>query len=248
MNQKLHKIFFVPDCHWPYADKRAWATMTRALRAFKPDTLVVLGDFGDFYCTSRHPKNPNRVRDLKVEVASCNTALDELDAIAHKVGCRDKRFLEGNHEENLERYLTAQAPELFNLVRIEDLFLLKGRGWKFTHYKDFDRIGKLIMTHDVGYAGKDAHLRSGQDTGANIIIGHTHRLHVGYSSDLLGNARVACMSGWLGDKRAAEYMYRAKTKDWALGFSIGYKEPGGIVHLSPVPVVNYRCVIEGKVI
>ena len=241
---KLRKIGFIPDCHWPYADKRAWGVMVRAMRTLKPDTLVTLGDFGDFYCTSRHTKDPNRSRDLKTEVDACNDALDELDTL----GVKDKRFILGNHEDNLERYLSERAPELYNLVRVEELFLLKGRGWKVIPYKDFDRIGRLVLTHDVGYAGRDAHLRSGSDVGANILIGHTHRLATGYSSDLLGKHRVAAMSGWLGDRHAAEYMYKAKTKDWALGFSVGYQETNGTVHVFPVPIVDYRCVLEGRII
>lgn len=246
--KKLRRIFFLPDCHHPYVDRKAWRVALKALRAFRPDTLVVLGDFGDFYCTSRHPKNPTRTRDLKVEVDACNLALDELDAACEAVGCDDKRFCLGNHEDNLERYLTAQAPELFSLVSVKDLFLLRGRGYRVTKYKDFDRIGKLVYSHEFGYAGRDAHLRSGADTGANVVLGHSHRAAIAYTSDMLGNHRVAAMAGWLGDPKAAEYMYRSKTKDWSHGFAIGYAEPGGLVHVRPVPIIKYRCVIDGRLI
>src|SRR5258707_14994776 len=96
-NKGLHRIGLIPDCHWPYVNHKAWRVCLNAMRVFKPDTLIVLGDFGDFYCTSRHPKDPNRTRDLKVEVDSCNKALDEVDALAKQIGCNDKRFCLGNH-------------------------------------------------------------------------------------------------------------------------------------------------------
>lgn len=244
----LRRVLFIPDSHWPYVDRRAFGIIIKAIKAFKPHAVVILGDFGDFYCASRHTKNPNRTRDLKVEADACNEGLDLVDAACEEVGCEDKRFIKGNHEDMLERYLAEKAPELFNLVSVDALFMLKARGYKVTPYKDFDHTGKLVMTHEVGYAGKDAHIRSAADTGSNTIIGHTHRLAVYYANNILGKHQVAIMSGWLGDKKAAEYMYRSKTKDWALGFSIGYQEPNGTVHMTPVPIIDYRCIIEGKLI
>ncbi len=63
-----------------------------------------------------------------------------------------------------------------------------------------------------------------------------------------GTPYVAAMLGWLGDsEKAASYMHEAKASDWVKGFGIGYLEPQtGIVHLQPVPIVNGRCVVNGK--
>ena len=45
-----------------------------------------------------------------------------------------------------------------------------------------------------------------------------------------------------------DYMSRAKaTKDWTLGFGIGYLHPKtGVAYMVPVPIVNYTCLVEGK--
>jgi hypothetical protein len=245
----LRKVAFIPDCHWPYVDKKAWGVCLRAIRRFQPDETIVLGDFGDFYCTSRHTKDPNRTRDLKVEVDGANGGLDELDATLKAVGCESKKFCKGNHEYNLERYLAERAPELFNLVSVDALFMLKARGYKVVEYKDFAHAGKLLYTHDVGFAGRDGHIRSAADTGTNTVIGHTHRLAVQYGSNIRGRHHVAAMLGWLGDKRMAEYLYKSKkTTGWHLGFGVGYQEPNGTVHVSPIPIIDYRCVIEGALI
>lgn len=245
----LRRIAFIPDCHFPYVDRQAWELALRAIKAFRPDKAIVLGDFGDFYCTSRHPKDPRRTRDLKVEVDSANAGLDELDATLAAAGCTDKEFDEGNHEDNLGRYLISQAPELFNLVSVEALFLLKQRGYKFNAYKDFAFAGKVLHTHEVGYSGRDAHVRSAQDTGTNTVIGHTHRLAVQYGSNIRGKHHVGMMCGWLGDRKMAEYLYKSKkTTGWHLGFGTGYQEPNGTVHVVPVPIIDYRCVVEGALI
>jgi UDP-2,3-diacylglucosamine pyrophosphatase LpxH len=241
----VRRLLFCPDVHVPYHDHRAWALFLRAARAFRPHTLVVLGDFGDFYSTSRHIKNPNRSRDLASEVSACNAALDELD----ELGVRDKRFCEGNHENNLERFLSDKAPELFNVVSAAKLFRLAERGYDLTPYKSFGRIGKLYYSHEVGYCGERAHTQSANAVGSNLIIGHTHRLAVSYRSTVIGKHHVAVSSGWLGDAAAAEYMHRARTRDWHLGFSIGHLvESSGVVHVSPIPIIDYTCVIGGRLI
>ncbi len=222
--------------------------MLKAARIFKPQSLIVLGDFGDFYATSRHTKNPNRTRDLGVELRANNLALDELDALCALVGCKDKRFIKGNHEFNVERYLAERAPELYNVVTVDKKLRLAARGWKVTQYGDYTRIGKLYCTHDSDSAGAMAHARSAADFGSNVIIGHTHRIGYAHSSNILGKQHVAVMVGWLGDKKAAEYMKKVKTRHWCLGFGVGYMEPNGTVHVRPVPIVNYRCELEGRLI
>ncbi len=241
----LWRILFVPDAHHPYVDVRAWRLMLKCARIFKPQSLIVLGDFGDYYCTSRHTKDPNRTRDLSVELRANNLALDELDALCASVGCKDKRFIKGNHEFNVSRYLAERAPELYNVVSVEKKLRLAARGWAVTQYKEFTRIGKLYCTHDSGSAGALAHIKTANDFMSNAIIGHTHRIATHYSTNILGKAHVASMVGWLGDKKAAEYMYKVKTRDWCLGFGIGYMEPNGTVHIQPVPIIDYRCVLGG---
>ncbi len=248
MTPSLHRILFIPDCHHPYVDRRAWGLMLKCARAFKPQSLIVLGDFGDYYCTSRHTKDPNRTRDLSVELRANNLALDELDTMCANVGCQDKRFIKGNHEFNVERYLAERAPELYNVVTVDQKLKLKARGWAVTQYKDYTRIGKLYCTHDSGAAGALAHIKTANDFMSNAIIGHTHRIATHYSTNILGKAHVASMVGWLGDKKAAEYLYKVKTRDWCLGFGTGYMETNGTVHICPVPIVDYRCVLEGKVV
>lgn len=241
-SDELGKILFVPDQHFPYNDKRYWKLLLKVGRAIRPDTLVTLGDFGDFYATSRHPKNPNRSRDLGVEISACNGGLDDLDAL----GADTRIFVMGNHEENLERFLAENAPQLFNMVKVESLFRLRARGWKYVPYKKYTKVGKVFVTHDTGQAGAQAHVRAAAKFGGNVVIGHTHRCAINYSTTVTGKGHVAAMFGWGGDPDWATYMYKVNTTDWSLGFGVGTVEPTGVVHLQACPVVNYRVVVDGK--
>lgn len=235
---------FIPDVHRPYHDQRAWDLMIKVAKKIRPRRIVVLGDFGDFYCTSRHPKNPNRQRDLEYEVASSNEGLDELDEIPD---VEEKIFVAGNHEDNLSRYLAEHAPQLFNLVKVEKLFGLKERGWKYIPYKEYTRVGKIYVTHETGNAGQNAHLQAAAKFGSNVIIGHTHRCAIAYKTTVTGRQYVGAMFGWLGDRKKAEYMHDVNTTDWMLGFGVGFQEPNGTVHLQPCPIVDYRVVVNGQI-
>src|SRR5579859_3549796 len=173
---KLEKIVFCPDTHVPYEDKRAWKLFLKCTKLIAPDRFYFMGDFGDFYCTSRHPKDPRRDRDLAVEVLAVNKRLDEVSAL----GVSKVHFCLGNHEFNLERYLQEKAPELFNLINMPDLFKFKQRGWTWSEYGDIVKCGKLHVTHDQDFAGARAHEQTRAAVGGNVIIGHTHRLSVNY--------------------------------------------------------------------
>lgn len=235
----------MPDTHRPYHDKKAWNLLLKAGRAFKPDVIVVLGDFADFYSVSSHDKQPGRVRTLDEEVRDVNEGLSDLDAL----GAKEKHFVSGNHEDRLERYLMQKAPELFDMVRVRDLFKLDERGWRYTPYKNHLTIGKLNCTHDAGKAGLCAHYDAQKAFEGNVVIGHTHRLGYTVVGNAQGKPHVGAMFGWLGDLNAIDYMHRIRAlRDWALGFGVGYMEANGTVHLRPVPIVNYACVIDGKLI
>ena len=242
---ELSHVLFIPDVHRPYHDKKAWALMLRAAREFKPDKIVVLGDFADFYSVSSFDKHPRRVSDLKTEAEDANIGLDELDAL--DATC--KVFIKGNHEDRLERYLCKSAPALFGCVSVNDLFHLGERGWQVVEYKRSTRLGKLRLTHDTGTAGINAHRQSVDAFQAPVIIGHTHRMEMSFRGCADGSPTVGAMFGWLGDFDSIDYMQAVKARrDWVHGFGVGFQEGNGVIHLNPVPIIDGRCVIAGKLI
>lgn len=122
----------IPDTHRPYHDKKAYNLMMAVAADLKPQEIVILGDYADFYCVSSHSKDPRVLSILTDEVQDVLDGLDELDKAfpgANKV------FIEGNHEYRLERYLTDKAPALFGVTDTEHLLKLNQRpNWKFRPY------------------------------------------------------------------------------------------------------------------
>lgn len=239
---RLKKILFIPDTHRPYHDKRAWELLLNVGRKFSPDILVVLGDFADFYTVSSHSKDPKRSLKLEEEVADVKLGLKELSSL----GAKQKIFIAGNHEDRLWRYMQDRAPELDHLISIPKVLGLES--WKYVPYKEDCRLGKLYLTHDVGSAGRGSVLKCLDSYQHSNITGHTHRMAYVVEGNAAGEAKIAAQFGWLGDVEAADYMHRMKArKDWALGFGVGYlNEKTGVVYVQPVPIINYTCVVEGK--
>lgn len=165
---ELVKWMLIPDCHVPYHDHAAVGLMLRTAQAIGCVNAAILGDFADFYAVSSHPKSPERRSDLEWECAQVNDVLDLLD----RTFTGEKKYISGNHEQRLERYLTSQAPALFSSMKCETLFRLKERGWSWTAYKDHTSIGKLYLTHDCGKAGRNAHVDAMNAFQSNVVIGH----------------------------------------------------------------------------
>lgn len=240
----MKKILFIPDTHVPYHDERAFSLMLKAAKAFKPDVVVIQGDFADFYSVSSHSKDPSRAQSLEEELKEVVRALDRVGSL----GAKRKVFVEGNHEDRLRRYLQDTSPELASLVSTQRLLGLKKRKWEFVPYKSDIKIGKLNLTHDAGSAGRYA-VHKALDTYQHCIsIGHLHRMCYVVEGNAAGEYHVAASFGWLGDAKQADYMHRVKAaRDWTLGFGVGYlEEKSGTVYLVPVPIVNYTCVVEGR--
>lgn len=242
---RLKRILFVPDTHAPYHDKKAFALMLKAARKFKPDVVVVQGDFADFYAVSGHDKDPRRAQNLDYEVGVVKERLRELTALNPE----RKIYVCGNHEDRLERYLIQRAPALFGTVKVPEVLGLRESFWEFVPYKRSLKLGKLNLTHDTGTAGQNAHRQAMDTFQGSVTIGHTHRMEYTVKGRAEGAGQVGAMFGWLGDFDSIDYMHRMQAKrNWVHGFGIGFMEPNGVVHLQPIPIVNGKCVVQGELI
>ena len=59
------------------------------------------------------------------------------------------------------------------------------------------------------------------------------------------------IAGWvgLGDVKKIDYKHKVKAlREWCHGFGLAYLEPNGAVHVRPVPIVDGKCLIEGRLL
>ena len=239
----LEPVLIVSDAHIPYHSAVWWDLLLQVGRVLKPQHLVIIGDFADFYSVSDHDKDPERANRMDHELAEVDKHLDELDTL----GARDKLYIEGNHEDRLRRYLM-KNPQLARVVSTEKLLKLKERGWEFVPYKRHAARGAVHFTHDVGAAGRNAVFRALDIYGHSVVSGHTHRLQYIVEGTATGECKLSATFGWGGDVEQVDYMNLARARrDWALGFGCGYYDPAsGYCYLTPVPVVEKTCVVNGR--
>lgn len=235
-------IFCIPDTHVPFHNKAAWNLTLKAIKTLKPTKTVIMGDFADFYAASHFPKSPTRQNLLKSEIKDVKAELRRLQEL---VG-RSAIYLEGNHEWRLERYLTAKAPELFGLVEPADLLNVQQFGWDWVPYHRHAQIGRVLFTHDFGHSGKYAGFQTLDAAGSCVVFGHTHRGSVAYGGTVDGDHRFALNVGWLGDSNRVDYMHRAKTRDWQLGFGWINMDSKGRAWAQFCPIVGNKVCVDGE--
>ncbi len=240
---RLSRTLIIPDVHIPFEDARAFNLMLKVGQDLKPDTIEVLGDFGDFLACSQHDPISDKRIALKDEIYAINKRLDQLDGL----GAATKIYNEGNHETRVKRFLLKNAPTLFDSIQVKELLRLRERGWKWYPYQHHSRVGKISYVHDVGDAGVSAHRTAGAVYESSVVIGHTHTANVSYFGNASGETHVCASMGWLGSAEAAEYLAPAKKRrNWQLAFGVAYGEPNGTMHLQLVPIVDYKACVGGK--
>lgn len=205
---------------------------------YKPDTVVILGDFPDFYSISEHDKDPRRANNLVQECEVTNGLLDMIDALKPK----RKVYCAGNHEYRLERALMKHNPALMGAVSLDSLLHLTKRGWLVEPYLQPVKIGRLLHVHDVGKCGLNMVRDAARAAGCSIITGHGHRLEALYFGTTTGERHVSAMAGWLGDVEEAKYISPVNKATWQHGFATVVMEQTGDFRLNLVPIVEGRII------
>lgn len=238
------RTLVIPDVHVPYHDKVAFRCMLKAAKAMKPDNIVIIGDFPDFYAVSAHPKPPSRRANFPWEIEQTNKALDLVDALNPP---NRKEYVMGNHEYRMDRFIRDKAPELYGLkgtTVVEQLGLRK-RGWNVTPFNDYIRLGKVAYTHTLGHFGATAITQTLRSFGGNIVIGDIHRGGVNYQGTVKDGGRFCMAVGWLGDVKSVDYKHLARAeRDWEHGFGIVDTDERGIGWPQFVPIIYGKCIVD----
>lgn len=247
MSDRLRTSLIIPDTHRPFHSKRAYSLMLEVASFVGINEIVLLGDYADFYAVSAHSKDPRLPKMLHAEVESVIEGLDELDRAFPRA---KKIYLEGNHENRLERYLSDKAPALFGLTACRDLFRLPQRPlWSYLDYGR-DQSYRVLGTE---LHARHTPLASNAETGLRRALvsytsGHTHRIVEAQVVGLDGRTRVAFSPGWLGDPRSSAFSYMHVPPQWQWGFAlVSASGSSREFHHEIVQIKrDYSCVTHGK--
>ena len=217
----MKAIVCISDLQVPYHDKRAVDNVATFIRAFKPDTVVSVGDEMDFQTISRwsqgtpleYERTIARDRDATVQV-------QEALKVDH--------VIRSNHTDRLFNTVMMRAPGLLSLPELElsNFLRFPELGIKY-HRRPYELApGWLLMHGDEGNLsqnGGTTALNLAKRTGRSVVCGHTHRMGLVHHTEAYSGVPTRTLWGMevgnLMDMKKASYL-KAGYGNWQQGFGI----------------------------
>ena len=253
-NGVIKRAIVTPDKHFPLADKKAINVVCKAIELVKPDTYIDLGDTGEWETFSPHHWRNKEKPPLEVlipmlnkEVKQVNKGMDIIDRSLDKVNCKERHFIQGNHEVWLDNFVIRHpylpSYETKTALRLDD------RGYEYWPYISTKKlkIGKLNFTHGdyVPIHHVKKHLSSYKE---NIMYGHTHDLQR-FTETGLGGTQSAWSLGCLKDVRSeANTWLKGNLNNWNHAFAIVDWFKGGDFKVEVVEIIKGKTSVWGEMI
>jgi hypothetical protein len=178
------------DMHGCLMDKPAVAALLQDIKTIGPDEIVLGGDMLEcggflarhqpigFVATSEY--------SYQDDVEACNWFLDELAKVAPKAQII---YLEGNHEDRVERWIVdvvrahgREADFLLRLNSPQTLLKIEERGIVYVRRMQVEgglppgwvKRGKMYFVHELASGGSGA-AKAASKTAGNVTFFHTHQ-------------------------------------------------------------------------
>lgn len=194
--QKAKTTLVIPDAHVaPGQDMKRFSSLGNLIIDRRPDVIISLGDFATLESLSAWDQGKAgkmEGRRYSEDCKACISAIDLMLSPLRRLQARQKKakepiyaprivFIEGNHEDRIERYVSTK-PELSEHLDIEKDLQLEESGFTdFVPYRGFIEIEGVLFTHAVMNAanqacsGKTALSAIAQSVSKSVVIGHLHR-------------------------------------------------------------------------
>lgn len=226
----------VGDIHGNKADKLAMAAFLADLKAIQPDRLILGGDIincGGFLAEHHTLGYVAESTDSYFDdIAQTNHWLDEIEKAANPT---ERIYLEGNHENRVERWVLSQrlahhkdidflrrqfAPEL--------VLNLAARGYEYIRRDTvYDTCGvpgwvkkdKVFFAHDMGLS-KNAASAALSRASANVVFFHSHRADFA-ATHLPGSGLITAWNPGCMCERQPLYMH-TNPSGWTHGYLVRF--------------------------
>lgn len=238
----------VPDSHGHHIDIRARDAFLADCRRLDPDEVVFLGDHldcGGVFSAHQRTYTNELTESYQDDVSACNKFLDMVQRRAPRAVFH---YLEGNHEQHVERWTSRNfanhkdATMLLEHFGPAKVLELKKRGIRY--YKRSEqymgistpgaiRLGRCYFVHGV-CASKHAASQHLERFGACVVFGHVHRSQSVVTRTVSSDGHGAWCPGTLA-KLQPLYMHTSPTS-WSHGYGTQFVAPSGrFLHVN-VPI------------
>lgn len=246
----------VPDSHGHHVDLDARAAFLRDVAKLAPDEVVMLGDHLDAGGTFNSHQRTYTAEMTESYEDDCKAANRFLDAIQAAAPRARIHYLEGNHEQHVERWAARafaskkDADGLLDRYGPGAVLELRRRGIKY--YKRSEtyqglsipgtiKLGRCYFVHGVSHS-KHAASQHLARFGCNVVFGHVHRSQSVIERTVSSDGFGAWCPGTLA-KLQPLYMHTSPTS-WSHGYGVQFVNPsGGFLHLN-VPIHKGRSLLS----
>ncbi len=224
------------DLHaWPGEAPIMWQAFCAVAKKIKPQLIVLNGDLLDGARVSRHGA---LLGTAAPKVDAEIDALTDWLAMLPKGGQRVWTI--GNHDQRVNTYLQANAPELDTYVgRLEDRF----PQWDFCYGV---AVGNVEIRHRFR-GGIHAAWNNALHAGISMVTGHTHQLQMTAVRNRNGT-HWGIEGGMLGDpkSRAFEYTEGAPSRAQEGFVVLTFDEEGALLPPELCEMVRGRPIFRGR--
>jgi len=246
----------LPDSHGNHIDWAAAYAAVGDIKRLAPHEIIFLGDHLDCGGTfNAHQRT--YVREMTESYEDDSDAANAfLDAIQKVAGGCDAHYLEGNHEQHVERWAARSMHVLKDaeglVKRYGPMAVLRLRDRGIRYYRRSEtyqglsipgtiKLGKCFFTHGISHGSNAAaeHLRR---FGANIVYGHCHRAESRVERTVSSDGFIGACPGTLALLQPL-YMHTRPTS-WSHGYAVQHVLPSGeFMHLN-VPIIKGRSLLS----
>lgn len=246
----IKNALIIPDTHIPFQDHRAFALMLDAMEDCYGkqhlDSIVILGDFLDFYDLSFHGKSAKVNVSIRHEITEAHKVFQD---ICKRFPHTPITYLLGNHEYRFFRYLNSNAPELFHEFPLEEILGVDDYGVELVPYGKRQKhhvLGtSLIARHEPIGGGQSHTLNSLKRGVTDVIYGHTHQYQQSMLWGFDGKPMRAYSCGWLGNKDHEAYNWVKFHEQWCLCFGKVTVDESLWFDVQLIPIIDYKCILDG---
>lgn len=237
----------VSDLQAPFHDRGAVDRVSEFIEEYKPHSVVCVGDEADLPMLGRWVRGLKgeftgdiaRHRDVTVEV------LKQLQV---------RHLSRSNHGDRLWNSISSRLPGLMGLPELEYSAFFRHAELGITFHREPHRLAKdwFLMHGDEGSLNRNGGLTAlglANRIGGSVVCGHTHRLGVVPTTEMLGSKirriRWGMEVGHLIDIKTSGMAYMKGMANWQQGFGLLYDD-GNTQTPVAVPILNKSFVVEGR--
>jgi predicted phosphodiesterase len=245
----------IPDSHGEHIDLPAANAFLADLKELDPDEIILLGDHldcGGTFSTHQRTYTNEMAESYQDDYRACNRFFDCVQKCAPKATLD---YLEGNHEQHVERWASRTFLNQKDAVSLLDKFgpqavlKLKKRGIRY--YKRSEQYqgiaipgtikrGKCFFVHGISHS-KHAASTHLERFGASVVFGHIHRSQSVIQRTVTSNGHGAWCPGTLA-KLQPLYKH-TEPSSWSHGYGVQFvNASGNFLHIN-VPILDGKSLL-----